>query len=53
VAKEEKLLPLGLAKGCVVSKDISKDTPITYDMIEAVPEGMHVFLRNIQDVRLG
>ncbi|MEA5033749.1 MAG: SAF domain-containing protein [Sphaerochaeta sp.] len=53
VAKAEKLLPLGLAKGCVVSKDISRDTPITYDMIEAVPEGMHVYLRNIQDVRLG
>jgi len=52
IAKREKLLPLGLAKGCVVCKDIPKDTPITYDMIEKVPEGMHVYLRNIQDARL-
>lgn len=53
IAKEERLLPLGLAKGCVLSKDVSKDTPISYDMIEAVPEGMHVYLRNLQDLRVG
>lgn len=53
VAKEEKLLPLGLAKGCILKCDVPKNTPVTYGMIEAVPDGMHVYLRHMQDIRLG
>lgn len=37
-ANSEKLLPLGVAEGCVLNKDIEKDRAITYDDVE-VPEG--------------
>jgi predicted homoserine dehydrogenase-like protein len=52
VAKRERLLPLGLAKGCTLKADVPCDTPITYDMIESIPEGMHVTLRTMQDMHL-
>ncbi|HSR88118.1 MAG TPA: Gfo/Idh/MocA family oxidoreductase [Pontiella sp.] len=38
VVRAERLLPLGLAEGCRVMRDIPKDAAITYDDI-AVPEG--------------
>jgi predicted homoserine dehydrogenase-like protein len=53
VAKSERLLPLGLAKGCTLKQDVPLDTPITYDMVASIPQGMHVYLRNLQDSRLG
>lgn len=31
---EQELLPIGLAKGCIVAKDTAKDTPITYNMVK-------------------
>lgn len=38
VSKKENLLPMGLAEGCVVTKNIDKDQVITYDDIE-LPKG--------------
>jgi predicted homoserine dehydrogenase-like protein len=49
VARKENLLPLGLAKGCVVKTDVPKDTVITYDMVEIVNQSVLLQLRRIQD----
>lgn len=38
VACAEKLLPQGLAEGCILKRDVPKDTAITCDDIE-IPEG--------------
>jgi predicted homoserine dehydrogenase-like protein len=51
VAQNERLLPLGLAKGCILSQDVPVDTPITYDMIRSMPQGNHVYLRNMQEAQ--
>ncbi len=48
-AKEQNLLPLGLAKGCVLKTDVPKDTVITYDMIELIPDSALLQLRKLQD----
>lgn len=37
-ARKENLLPLGIAEGCVLKKDIPKDACLTYDDVE-LPEG--------------
>ncbi len=34
VARKENLLPLGLAEGCVVKRDIKKDEVLTFDDVE-------------------
>ena len=39
VVRSEKLLPQGLAVGCVLKRDIPKDTAISYDDV-VVPEGL-------------
>lgn len=38
IARSENLLPLGLAEGCIVKRDILKDEVISFDDIE-IPEG--------------
>lgn len=38
MAYSEKLLPLGVAEGCILKRDIKKDAALTYDDVE-VPEG--------------
>ncbi|MBT8399708.1 MAG: NAD(P)-dependent oxidoreductase, partial [Rhodothermia bacterium] len=38
VAREQNLLPLGLAEGCVLDRDISKDSVICFEDVQ-VPEG--------------
>ena len=38
VTHKEKLLPMGLAEGCRLKRDLPKDAVITYEDIE-VPEG--------------
>ncbi|MGQ7294793.1 NAD(P)H-dependent oxidoreductase [Quadrisphaera sp. KR29] len=51
-AREQHLLPLGLAPGCTLRVDVPKDAVITYDMVE-VPSGRLVDeLRAAQDARL-
>lgn len=37
-ARKENLLPLGIAEGCILKKDIPKDACLTYDDVE-LPEG--------------
>jgi predicted homoserine dehydrogenase-like protein len=48
-AKEEDLLPLGLAMGCIARQDIPKDTVISYSMVDLVEETVLVQLRRLQD----
>lgn len=38
VVKAQNLLPMGIAEGCVLARDISKDQAITYDDV-VIPEG--------------
>ncbi len=38
VTHAENLLPIGLAEGCLLRRDVAKDTVITYDDVE-VPQG--------------
>ena len=49
VAKKERLLPLGLAKGCVLTADVPKDTVLTYDMVRMPKETVLLQLRRVQD----
>jgi predicted homoserine dehydrogenase-like protein len=49
VARKKNLLPLGLAKGCVMKRDVGKDTAISYDMVDIVNESVLLQLRKIQD----
>ncbi|MES0342025.1 MAG: SAF domain-containing protein [Candidatus Humimicrobiaceae bacterium] len=49
IAISENLLPLGLAKGAVLTRDISIDEVITYDMIEIINDSVLLNLRKIQD----
>jgi len=52
-AREENLLPLGLAKGMAASRDIPKDTAISWDMVDVVNESVLLQLRRIQDRLFG
>ena len=35
---KQKLLPIGLAKGCVLTRDIKKDSTLTFHDVE-IPDG--------------
>jgi predicted homoserine dehydrogenase-like protein len=37
-ARKENLLPIGIAEGCRLKKDIPKDHVLTYDLVE-LPAG--------------
>lgn len=51
VSRKERLLPMGLAEGCRLKRDLPADTVITYDDVE-VPEGrLADKLRAEQDAR--
>jgi predicted homoserine dehydrogenase-like protein len=53
VAAGERLLPMGLAEGCRLRRDVGKDEVLTYDDVE-VPDGRLVDqLRAEQDAWLG
>ena len=49
IAREEKLLPLGIAKGCRVVREVARDTPITYDDIVVEYDSALMDLRRLQD----
>ena len=49
VAQKERLLPLGMAKGCRVVRDIPKDTAISYTDVELPAESVLVKKRNKHD----
>ncbi|HET6413205.1 MAG TPA: hypothetical protein VFG53_14195 [Anaeromyxobacter sp.] len=53
VARRERLLPLGLAKGCSVRTRVPKDTVLTYDMVDVPGESVLLQLRRIQDQLYG
>jgi len=40
ISKKENLLPMGLAKGCVLKKDILKDQVVTFDDVEPPKENL-------------
>ncbi|MCR4402347.1 MAG: NAD(P)-dependent oxidoreductase [Firmicutes bacterium] len=48
IARNEKMLPLGLAKGARLVRDVRKDEIITYDSVELVDSTL-LQLRRIQD----
>lgn len=50
-AATERLIPLGLAKGLRVTRDIPVDTAITWDMVAVEDENALVQLRRLQDLR--
>jgi predicted homoserine dehydrogenase-like protein len=50
IARAQHLLPLGLAKGCVLKQDVPCDTFITYDMVQIVNDTVLLQLRKIQDM---
>ncbi len=41
IVEQENLLPLGVAEGCVLTRDIKKDEVLTYNDVE-VPEGRFI-----------
>ncbi|MFC1510466.1 NAD(P)H-dependent oxidoreductase, partial [Candidatus Omnitrophota bacterium] len=47
--KKEKLLPLGLAEYAVMKCNVSKDNPITYDMVDFPEDNLVLQLRKSQD----
>ena len=49
VARGERLLPLGLAKGCVVKTRVPPDAALTYDMVDFPRDSVLLQLRRIQD----
>jgi predicted homoserine dehydrogenase-like protein len=53
VTRAERLLPMGLAEGCTLVRDVPQDATLTYDDV-ALPEGRLVdALREEQTARLG
>jgi predicted homoserine dehydrogenase-like protein len=52
IAAAEGLLPLGLAKGCVLKRAVSRDEPLRRDEVEFGAESVLLELRRLQDLRL-
>ncbi len=48
-AREERLLPVGLAKGARVTRPVAPDQPITYDDVELNETSTILDLRRLQD----
>jgi predicted homoserine dehydrogenase-like protein len=49
VARQEKLLPLGLAKGCVLKRDVPEGQAISFEDIADVPDTLLWQMRKEQD----
>ena len=49
ITRREKLLPLGLAKGCVLGRAVPRDQAIGYEDIDHQPESLLLQMRKIQD----
>jgi predicted homoserine dehydrogenase-like protein len=49
VAREERLLPLGLAKGCVLRREVRRDQAIRYEDLERIPDSLLLEMRKVQD----
>jgi len=50
VARQERLLPMGLAEGCILRRDVPKDHVITYEDVDVPPGRFVDALRAEQDV---
>lgn len=50
IAKEENVLPIGLAKGAKLARPVRKDTPITYDDVTLYEPSTVLELRRLQDL---
>lgn len=48
-ARQRRLLPLGLAKGCVMRKDVARDEVITLDMVNPLADSVLFRLRSNSD----
>lgn len=48
-ARAENLLPLGLAQGCVLGRDVRCGQPLRYDDVETLPDTLLTRLRREQD----
>jgi predicted homoserine dehydrogenase-like protein len=48
-ARKENLLPLGLARGCVLKRDVAVGEPIRYDDLDRLPDTPLVRMRKEQD----
>lgn len=53
VARKGNMLPLGLAKGAVLTCDVPRDEVITYDMVELNNASVLLQLRRVQDAMMG
>lgn len=49
IVKNENLLPMGIAEGCKLKRDLNKDDVITYDDVELPKDSLAVKLRIEQD----
>ena len=49
IARERNMLPLGLAKGAMLTKDVPKDGVITYDAVRLKDDSILLQLRRLQD----
>ncbi len=48
-AKKEDMLPIGVAHGCILKKDIKKDMPIKYSDVDLIEDSLVLRLRRLQD----
>ena len=48
-ARQENLLPLGLAKGCVLRRDVPSGRAIGFDDLDTVPDTPLWQMRKLQD----
>jgi predicted homoserine dehydrogenase-like protein len=53
VASRERFLPLGLARGCVLRRDVERDSVIGWDMVEPPADSPLRGLRKALDARTG
>jgi predicted homoserine dehydrogenase-like protein len=53
VAKKENLLPAGLAKGCVLTKNVNKDEPIANDVVQMIKDSVLRQVRKLQESLYG
>lgn len=49
VARQQKLLPLGLAKGCVLKRGVPQGQAISFDDIGHIPDSLLWQMRKLQD----
>ena len=50
IARQEQLLPIGLAKSAVITRQLKKDQPITYNDVKINDSSIIYKLRHLQDL---